>query len=222
MRRPAADHVRSDRGFSLIELVVAMGIFGLLMVIVGTLSISAFRAIREATQRSEIQTQSQNAMEWVSRLMRYADEPQPGYPALENASATGLTAYTYSGTGEVADAPYRARLFTEVQADGTTDVLTEITTPTRVSGEWAWTGIPMRRRLLSVPAGVTGSPLRVQYFVCNPADECANPQPYTPDGSGPLLDATSPLVPAYLVISLGDPSVPDRLVTQTVKLENLA
>lgn len=216
-RRPG-----SDSGFSLLELVVAMGIFSLLMVIVGALSISAFRAIREATSRSDIQTQSQNAMEWASRLLRYADVPDGGTTAIENASATAVTVYTYSGTGDVADAPYRARLFTESNGDGTTSVVSEVTTPVQVSGEWTWTTTPQRRTLLRMPSQATGSPLNIDYFVCDPEDGCADPQQIEPDGTGPLLDEGSALVPAYLVVSLGDPSVPNTLVTQTVKLVNLS
>lgn len=211
-----------DAGFSLIELIVAMGIFSLLMVIVGALSISAFRAIGEATTRSDIQTQSQNAMEWASRLLRYADIPTGGTTAIFDASETGVTAYSYSGTGAVADVPYLVRLRTETGADGTTAVISEVTTPSKVNGAWTWTGSPARRRLLAIDDASAGSPLRIEYYACDPATDCATPQRIQPDGSGPLLDPGSTLVPAYLVVSLGDPSVPDRLVTQTVKLVNLA
>jgi len=208
-----------DGGFSLIELVVAMGIFSLLMVIMGALSISAFGAIREATSRSEIQTRSQNAMEWTSRLLRYADSPEDGSAAIFDASATGLSAYTYAGTGEVADVPSRVRIFTELQVDGSTAVITEVIEPTRVNGEWVWTGTPKRRTLLTIDDAV-GSPLGIEYYVCDPEDGCSNPQIVTPTGSGPLLPSDSTLVPAYLVVSLGDPSVPNTRVTQTVKLVN--
>lgn len=221
-RRVASGRSQADSGFSLIELIVAMGIFSLLMVIVGALSLSAFRAIREATTRSDIQTQSQNAMEWASRLLRYADVPTGGTTALADASGTGVTVYTYSGTGDVSDAPYRARLFTESRPDGSAAVISEVTTPTKVNGSWVWTGSPRRRQLLTVEDASAGSPLRIEYFACDPANDCATPQRIQPDGTGPLLDPGSTLVPAYLVVSLGDPSVPDRLVTQTVKLVNLS
>ncbi len=211
-----------DRGFSLIELIVALGIFSLLMIIVGALSVSAFRAIREATTRSEIQTQSQNAMEWTSRLLRYADAPPGGTTAIQDASVDDITVYTYSGTGEVADAPYRARVFTRVNADGDTDVVSEVTDPVDVDGEWTWPGPARERRLLTVSAEEGDSPLQISYFVCDPEDNCANPVEFEPSGTGPLLPADSLLVPAYLVVSIGDASVPDTRVTQTVKLVNLS
>lgn len=208
-----------EDGFSLIELVVAMGIFSLLMVIIGALSISAFGAIREATSRSEIQTRSQNAMEWTSRLLRYADSPEDGSAAIFDASPTGLSAYTYAGTGDVPDVPSRVRIFAEPQLDGSTAVVSEVIEPARVNGEWVWTGTPTRRTLLTIDDAV-GSPLGIEYYVCDPEDGCTDPQEFTPTGSGPLLPSDSTLVPAYLVISLGDPSVPNTRVTQTVKLVN--
>lgn len=213
---------RDDSGFSLIELIVALGIFSLLMAIVGTLSVSAFRAIREASSRSELQVQSQNAMEWSSRLLRYADVPEGGTTAIENASATDITVYTYSGTGDVADAPYKARLFTETQPDGSIALISEVTTPVQADGAWTWPGPGRERRLLTVPASAGGEPLDIAYYVCDPEANCADPQPYTPSGTGPLLDPASLLVPAYLVVSIGDPSVPNTRVTQTVKLVNLS
>ena len=218
--RPAATRA-DDAGFSLIELMVALGIFSLLMVIVGAVTLSAFRAIREATLRSDIQVQSQNAMEWASRLLRYADVPDDGTSAIEDASATGLTVYTYSGTGDVVDGLYRARLFTQVRDDGSTDLVSEVVTPVKVDGSWTWPGPGRTRRLLNVPEGV-GSPLEITYYVCDPETFCADPVEYAPPGSGPLLDPASTLVPAYLVVSIGDPSVPNTRVTQTVKLVNLS
>lgn len=211
-----------ESGFSLIELIVAMGIFSILMIIVGALSLSAFNAIRAANDRSDLQVQSQNAMEWASRLLRYADVPPGGTTAIQDASASAVTAYTYSGTGDVADAPYRARLLTEVQADGSTSVVSEVTTPTRVNGTWTWAAAPVRRTLLTVPPEAGTAPLRIRYFVCDPADGCIAPQEITPTGTGPLLDPASALVPAYLVVSIGDSSLPNTVVTQTVQLVNLS
>lgn len=216
-RRCAAE---GEAGFSLIELIVALGLFSLLMVIVTGLSIAALRGISEASRRAELQVQSQNAMEWISRLVRYADVPDGGTTAIEDASATGLTAYSYSGTGEISDAPYRIRLFTEPGPDDSTVVVSEVTTPVRTADGWAWTGQVQQRRLLSLPARLGTEPLSIEYFVCDP-DDCSVPSPYTPTGTGPLLAADSPLVPAYLQVSLGDPNLPDTQVTQMIDLVNL-
>lgn len=224
IRHGARDRTSARRGdesgFSLIELVVALGIFSILMVIVTALSITSLRAISEARQRSQLQVEAQNAMEWISRLVRYAEIPPGATTAIEDASADGLTVYTYSGTGEVPDAPYRARLFTEPGPDDSTVVVAEVTSPVRDGDGWAWTGPTQQRRLLSLPAVLGAEPLRIEYFVCDPLD-CSDPAPYSPTGSGPLLAADSPLVPAYLIVSLGDPELPDSQVRQMIELVNL-
>ncbi|MDP4805001.1 MAG: PulJ/GspJ family protein [Actinomycetes bacterium] len=221
-RRKEGRRDAEDAGFSLIELIVAMGIFSLLMVIVGALTLSAFGAIRQANERSGIQTESQNAMEWVSRVLRYADVPPDGTTAIVNASPSAITVYTYAGTGDVVDAPYRASIFAEVQSDGSVAVVSDIVSPILLDDAWVWTGEPQRRLLLTLPSDTPASPLGIAYYVCDLANQCVDPQLFVPSGAGPLLAADSPLTPAYLVVSLGDPALPNTVITQTINLVNLA
>jgi prepilin-type N-terminal cleavage/methylation domain-containing protein len=78
-----------DRGMTLVELLVAMGVFSVLMVMVSALSIQGFDAVRNATALSEVQAEQQNAMLWMSRLLRYADNPhEAGTPPPAITSAT--------------------------------------------------------------------------------------------------------------------------------------
>ena len=63
-----------DDGITLIELIVAMGIFSLLMIVTSIFMISGVRSIRDTTGRNSVQQEQQNASEWISRLIRYADE----------------------------------------------------------------------------------------------------------------------------------------------------
>lgn len=219
--RPARRAASGEDGFSLIELLVALGIFSILMVIVTALSITSLRAIAEARQRSQLQVEAQNAMEWMSRLLRYADVPPGGTTAIEDASTDAITVYTYSGTGDVPDAPYRARIFLENGPGDSTVIVSEVTTPVRSGDGWTWTGPSSQRRLLTLPATLGREPLKIEYFVCDPLD-CADPTPYVPTGSGPLLAPDSPLTPAYLIVSLGDPDLPDSQVRQMIDLVNLS
>lgn len=225
---PAVSPVRAgpavppDAGFTLVELLVAIGVFSILMVMVGSATLTGFAAIREASTRSSIQQQSQNAMEWSSRLLRYAEVPEGVATALPEATASAVTAYSYSGTGGKADVPYKVRLAVVAQPDGTKDVVSDVWTPTRINGGWTYAEAPLRRILLTVPAGVSGSPLSLQYFACTPTAGCAaTRRAVTPNASGPLTLGASE-VPESIVLSIGDPSLPSSLVTQSVKLVNLS
>lgn len=91
---PPARH--GDRGMTLVELLVAMGVFSVLMVMVSALSIQGFSAVRNATALTEVQAEQQNAMLWMSRLLRYADNPYEAGtppPAITSAivSADGVS-----------------------------------------------------------------------------------------------------------------------------------
>lgn len=55
-----------DDGISLIELIVAMGIFSLLLILTSIFMISGVRSIRETTDRNSVQQEQQNASEWIS------------------------------------------------------------------------------------------------------------------------------------------------------------
>ena len=143
----AQDRVHDDRGTSLVELLVAMGVFLVVMAVVTTVAISGFRTVTTATQLSDIQVAQQNALLWTTRLLRYADNPLEGvsptpwvaYDSASNAEGTsGMTFYTYSGTGPLDGVPYRVLL--EVDADG--DLVTEVWTPQKPTESyegWCWT-----------------------------------------------------------------------------------
>ena len=210
---------RGDAGFSLIELIVGLGIFTILMMIVTAISVSALGGISEARQRSELQAEAQNAMEAISRLLKYADVPAGRSTAIENASSSELTVYTYSGTGQTADVPYRARIFVEAGADDSRVVVSEVTEPTRVGSEWSWAGTGFTRQLLSLPASLGDEPLSITYWACDP--KACEPSEVTPTGSGPVLDPDSDRVLAYLVVAIGDPNLPEAQVRQTIELVNL-
>jgi prepilin-type N-terminal cleavage/methylation domain-containing protein len=231
-RRPAdgVDEVRAgDAGFTLIELMTAIGVFSVLMVIVGAATLSGFSAIREATSRSSIQSESQNGMEWISKLLRYAALPAGQASSMPTATATSVMVYTYSGTGSKEDVPYRARISARATSDGGTSVISEVWTPTLTAAGWTWPDIASTdpalvktRELLTIPPGVTGSALSLKYYACTPTAGCAATRRLvTPGASGPLT--LGPLeVPESIIVSLGDPELPGSMVTQAVKLVNLA
>lgn len=106
-----------DDGITLIELIVAMGIFSLLLIITSVFMISGVRSIRDTTGQNSIQQEQQNAAEWISRLLRYADNPfanSPIVPSFDYAGSIAgqplVTFYTFAGTGTADRVPYKVSL----------------------------------------------------------------------------------------------------------------
>jgi prepilin-type N-terminal cleavage/methylation domain-containing protein len=224
-RRPQPERPPQDAGFTMIELLTAIGVFSILMVIVGATTLSGFSAIREANSRSAIQQESQNGMEWVSRLLRYAKSPNGLLNAMPEATANAVTVYTYSGTGRKEDVPYLARVYAQPAAVGTgTWVMSRVTTPKSINGVWDYATAPVEfaeRILLKIPAGVPGSAVSFTYYACTPSVDCAATRRLvTPPASGPLVLGALE-VPESIIVSIGDPGLPGTRVTQAVKLVNL-
>ena len=217
-QQPVPANPRDDRGTTLVELMVAIGIFSILMAIVGSASLALLSSIREATARSETQTSTQNAMEWVSRMLQFAQAPDVTTSVMPEATATAVTVYSYPGLGSALDVPWKVRLST-VTADGMTSVVSDAWAPVRTGTTWTWDSTPRRRTLLTVPAVPGGSPLSLRYFACTPTQGCDDVREVTPGASGPLaLGALE--VPSSILVELGDPSLPYTRVTQTVGLVN--
>lgn len=106
-----------DDGITLIELIVAMGIFSLLLILTSVFMISGVRSIRDTTARNSVQQEQQNAAEWISRLLRYADNPYANSPIVPSFDYAGTTAgqpvvtfYTFAGAGKADRVPYKVTL----------------------------------------------------------------------------------------------------------------
>lgn len=100
--------VRSDDGTTLTELLVAIGVFSVLMILVGSGMTAVFRGIADTRAYSDTEQDQRNAMLWISRAVRYADEiDPPNYADPFLVAETGtFTFRTYAGLGDSADAPY--------------------------------------------------------------------------------------------------------------------
>ena len=134
------EQVPGDEGFTLVELMVAIGVFAVLMAIVTTGTIRGFQAIAQIRDVSMVQAEQQNSLIWITRLLRYADNPTESttplpWTALNGAGTDAqgnswLTFTTYSGTGPVDRVPYKA----DLRVLGNGDLVSVIATPTLVSG----------------------------------------------------------------------------------------
>lgn len=90
--------LRRDDGVSLAELLVAMSIFGVLMALVAAGVFVALRTISSTSELSQLQREQENAALWMARELRYLGAPTEGAAAIESATATEVTFYSYSGS----------------------------------------------------------------------------------------------------------------------------
>ncbi len=158
----------NSSGFTLIELIIAIGIFSVLMTIVTTVFLRGIQTIELAERGSSTQTQQQNAMEWISRLVRYADNPVEGSsppPAITEATSSAMTFTTFSGTGPVDRVPYQVRL-----VNSAAGITSQVWTPTIASGAAVLTnGLPTytaspRARVLVASQGQVVPNLAFRYW----------------------------------------------------------
>lgn len=221
MTRPPPRPAAGDAGFTLVELLTAMAVFGVLMVFVASAMLTGFSAIRDIMQRTDSQGQAQNAAEWASRLLRYATVPEGQTAVIIDATPNSITFFTYSGTGAKHDVPYKAKLYVTTNADGTKTLYSQVWTPTPVSGGYTWTTTPFTRSLLTVDKEA-GKPLTVSVRVCNPTVDCATTRRTFPLLASGAFTLAAGEVPQDVLISIGDPLEPRSVVTQQVRLVNLA
>ena len=211
----------NDRGFTMLELLVATAVFSVLMAIVGGAMLSGFSGVRNIMARTDDQSSARNAGIIAEKLLRYVDLPEGQTASITEAGPTSITFFTYSGTGSKHDVPYRARIYTVTNADGTRSLMTQVSTPRAVSGGWTYPTAPVTKTLLTLPSSAT-QPLRVTVWVRNPLTvPAAEPRNATPATSGPLVLSTGE-VPESVVLEIGDRLEPRSVITQQVRLWNLA
>lgn len=218
--------LRRDEGFTLAELMVALGVFSVLAVISGAAMLSVMTGIRTVSSGTELQVEAQNSAVWVSRLARYADAPPGVDDAFLAASPTDLEFYSWAGAGPDSDAPYLVRLAVEMTESGAQVLISETTPGIWSSGSWMW---PMdrdpdatTRRLLLEVGSDEASPANFELWACNPSAGCANTaRKVTPASLGPVLLEEGERLFA-LDIALGQTDDDLAAVIQRVNLVNLS
>lgn len=124
-----------DDGFTLVELLVALGVFSVLMVLVTGLVTSALDSVRRTTATSQVVSQQQNAILSIAGLLRFVDNPVEVYPAASafaEATPTSATFYTFTPRSGIERVPFRIVLTTCPPATAgcvTGEVVTRISTP---------------------------------------------------------------------------------------------
>lgn len=102
-----------EGGFTLVELLVGIGIFAILMAMVSAFMAVGLRSLRTASTANSLQAQQQVAVIEMSKQIKFIDNPSERgsvLPAILKATANEMVFFTFSGSGDVDRLPYKVML----------------------------------------------------------------------------------------------------------------
>jgi prepilin-type N-terminal cleavage/methylation domain-containing protein len=225
---------------TLVELMAAMAIFSILMAMVSAAMLGGMNSIRHLSQKSEEQTRWMQTSETISRMLRYASNPELAKASIVWASPTSLRFYSSSGISGSNDRPN----LIDVRYTASTGLVTLMVYPlprnpdidANVSTADAWkyptweksswavvepSTSAYTRTLMKAPTAA--SPMAFSIRVrCNKP-----PCPTRPDNGDitPTIEGVPPItVGEYydsVLMSIGDAADDANRITQQVRLPNL-
>lgn len=216
----------ADSGFTLVELLTAMAIFGILMAMMSAAMLSGMNGVSHLAIRSEQQSTDRLVSETVTRLLRYAVAPE-GKQGIELITPDSIRFYSASGFAGSNDRPNRVYIRFESDKVKMTvtpgEVNPDMDTTSGTPGDtWIWPAEGAVERVLM--RGTHGvSPLVFSAKLrCFPIG-CTN-RPPTEVITTATLPTTANEEDEYVdsvVVTVGDPDYPENQITQQVRLQNL-
>ena len=232
--RATARRESGDDGFTLVELMTAMGVFAILMAIVSTAMISGFNGIKTTMAKSEVQQQDQLAAEWISKALQFMVVPEGKASAIESATTNSISFYTNASLGTRANLPYNdVPYLVTLSVDNTTStkqtyVKARQVVPVKASAGWTWTdAVPpatnaftVSRTVLSLPkTGV--SPLTIGVHSCDMTTKvCLSDAVVTLPMTNTIIVALRVL--SYVQFTVGDSADFCNGISRIVRLVNIA
>jgi len=152
---------KSDRGLTMIELLVAVSIFAILLTMISALGTKIFRTTTGVVLSTTSENQYQNAMRRVTRQLRYAARLDGGTPAFDTVDSSQIIFYTYSllQGGLTNLVPNKVRIW----VDGTGQLNESVTTPTITAAGPTYTSTPIVSKLATNVTNTTAAPVFVFY-----------------------------------------------------------
>lgn len=154
VRRARDPEDGGDDGMSLVELIVAMGIFLVLAVMIGGMLISVTKATTSARNISTDTRSAANGMNEMTRMIRAATEnpllspavgAYPNDPAVQVADVRTVTLYAYVNLTSAAETPVMVKFWIN-----TANQLVETKWPgtTLVNGHWTFAATSLGDRII--------------------------------------------------------------------------
>lgn len=200
----------------MVEVIVALGLFGILMTITTAAMMNGLRTVQEMTARQALQREEQNAAEWISGQLRFIDNPYQAVPSAPAVTFAGfvngkptMTFTTFAGLGTVDRVPYQVTL-----TQGPDAIETTVFTPDMSTGLPIYSSTRSVKRAL-VRSTTSQSPtLTLRYF----SDVGPSAPELVPPPNGSLTTAQMSQIKQVQFTIIGDPD--SQAVSQTVVLGN--
>ena len=222
-----------DAGFTLVELLTAMAIFGILMALMSSAMLSGMKGVSHLALRSEEQATDRQVSETVSRLLRYAVNPEMSFyvtmPGVVSASSTSITFYSSSGYAGANDRPNKVHIwFDPAKKLVYMTVMPAMLNPdvdssTVTADSWTWATPTLADRRVLMRSSTNVSPLNFSVRVRCYQNTCPSRAPGGDITTG-VESAVTPDANEYVesvVLTVGDPAYPDTRLVQQVRLPNL-
>jgi prepilin-type N-terminal cleavage/methylation domain-containing protein len=212
-----------DRGMTLVELLVSMGVFTVLGLAVMATTITTMRTTRNTSARNDDLNKVQVAMDAMTKYIRTAAQPPvpSGVAASTAMISAGPTDIQFYGYDKPGAAPSLIRYY----VDGTNRLIEERTPTSQCTAPYTWAAANKQTRVLATNLS-TGQTIFVYHTV-----PVSAPVPM-PTGS-PLPTSGSPAVVAAadlvnidsVAITLSvdvptSPDIPSTRASSTVALQN--
>jgi len=240
IRRRAAHE--SDAGFTLVELLAAMAVFSMLMAMISSAMLGGMNSVGHLAKKSDQQATWSQTSETISRLLRYAANPELSKSSIVWASPTSLRFYSASGISGSNDRPN----LVDIRFNTTTKLVTLVVYPLSLNPDLdassgtadAWKYPTWETQALTatgVPAAIAPyirtvmksdtatSPISLSVRV-----RCAKPPCPTRPANGDITPASEGAPPINaseyydsVVVTIGDPTDTANRLTQQVRLPNL-
>jgi prepilin-type N-terminal cleavage/methylation domain-containing protein len=123
IRRPKGD----DSGYTLAELLVAMGVTTILLAAVGTVFVGSIRIVGTVRDKTSMAADARIGLEAMTRSLRVAVRPDGEAAAITSATSTAITFYSALNRSGTTNDP----LPTKVEYYFSSNCLYEATTPAR-------------------------------------------------------------------------------------------
>jgi type II secretory pathway pseudopilin PulG len=145
---------------TLIELLVGLGILGILLTMISALGVRMFRSSTSVVSTTQSEGVYQNAMRRITRQLRYTAAYSSSTLAFDTVDSSQIIFYSYSllsGTSTVL--PNKIRVW--IDSNGT--VWETVTAPTVSGGSTVYTSTPTTSQLAVKVVNTTAKPLFTFY-----------------------------------------------------------